>query len=50
MTPNSHGYFKSALLNNSQSMPKEYIPRDFYNTDAVLRDAYSLSGRDNISF
>lgn len=45
---NSHGYFKSALLNNSQSMPKEYIPHDFYNTEAVLRDAYSLSGRDNI--
>lgn len=45
---NSHGFFKIALLNDYQSTPKRYIPHDFYNTEAILRHAYSISGRDNI--
>lgn len=45
---NSHGFFKIALLNDYQSTPKGYIPHDFYNTEAILRHAYSISGRDNI--
>lgn len=45
---NSDSFFKIALLNDHQSTPKGYIPHDFYNTEAILRHAYSISGGENI--